>query len=204
MSKSAFDLTKQNTSVDHKIVVALERIAEAFRVLLWEEAKKTGLSPIQIQILMFLNFHEDLAVTPSYVAREFNVTKATITDSLRILVDKELITREKAGTDARSYYLRLTSTGRKVARDTSAFTQELQDAIKTLSPAVRDYFYEGLYGVVSQLNKRSIISAPRMCQNCQFFGEEDGGHYCYYLQIPLPPTEMRVDCPEFEEISSFI
>ena len=49
---SAFDVNQQLESSDHKIVVALERIAEAFRVLLWQETKKTGLSPIQLQLLI--------------------------------------------------------------------------------------------------------------------------------------------------------
>ncbi|MEO6831625.1 MAG: MarR family transcriptional regulator, partial [Chitinophagaceae bacterium] len=59
MSKSAFDLSQQNRSIDSKIVVSLERISQAFRVLLWKESKEFSLSPIQIQVLIFLLHHSD-------------------------------------------------------------------------------------------------------------------------------------------------
>lgn len=57
MKYSSFNLSEQNQKVESLIVVALERISEAFRVLLWNESKENSLSPIQIQILIFVNFH---------------------------------------------------------------------------------------------------------------------------------------------------
>ena len=54
--KSSFDLKRQSTKIESKIVVALERISEAFRVLLWNESKENSLSPIQIQLLIFFTF----------------------------------------------------------------------------------------------------------------------------------------------------
>jgi len=57
MKHSAFNLNGQNQKIESRIVVALERISEAFRVLLWNESKENALSPIQIQILIFVYFH---------------------------------------------------------------------------------------------------------------------------------------------------
>ena len=57
MDQSPFDPDEQNINLADKIVVALERISEAFRVLLWEESTKHGLSPIQVQILLFVKTH---------------------------------------------------------------------------------------------------------------------------------------------------
>jgi hypothetical protein len=54
MKKSSFDLEHQNSKIESKIVASLERISEAFRVLLWNESKENSLSPIQIQILIFI------------------------------------------------------------------------------------------------------------------------------------------------------
>jgi hypothetical protein len=42
--------------IDGKIVDALGRVSQAFRVLLRNEGKLNALSPIQIQILIFLLF----------------------------------------------------------------------------------------------------------------------------------------------------
>jgi hypothetical protein len=53
MGKSPFDLKHQNENTDSRIIAAMERISQAYRVLLWNESKELSLSPIQIQILIF-------------------------------------------------------------------------------------------------------------------------------------------------------
>ncbi|MEZ5024711.1 MAG: hypothetical protein R2728_15915 [Chitinophagales bacterium] len=58
MEKSVFNTDYQQTSLTSKIVVGLERISGAFRYLLWEYAKTIELSPIQIQIIIFLAYHK--------------------------------------------------------------------------------------------------------------------------------------------------
>ena len=90
MKYSSFNLNEQNQKIESRIVVALERISEAFRVLLWNESKENSLSPIQIQILIFIYFHSTEKCKVGYLADEFNMTKATISDSVKVLLSKEL------------------------------------------------------------------------------------------------------------------
>ena len=84
MSKSDFDLNFQNRNIDGRIVAALERISQAFRVLLWQESKDFSLSPIQIQVLIFLLHHSIDIFKVSYIADEFNLYKATINVIVKI------------------------------------------------------------------------------------------------------------------------
>ncbi len=91
MEKSLFDVNEQNTNLESKIVVALERISEAFRVLLWQQSKEFGVSPIQIQLLIFIDLHQQDYCKVSYLAQEFNLTKATISDAVKSLEQKQLI-----------------------------------------------------------------------------------------------------------------
>ena len=198
--KSAFDVKGQLSNDDHKIVAALERISEAFRVLLWEAAKKTGLSPVQIQILIFLYFHPDSKQTPSHLATEFNVTKATIADSIRLLVNKELITKNRDSNDARSFVLQLTPGGAAIARESAPFADPLTQALQSLHPETKSHLLEGLIQVISTLNEQSVISMPRMCLNCRFLENHKDQHYCRFLEKPLKTAELRIDCPEFEAI----
>ena len=105
MSKSPFDLSYQNQSTESKIVASLERISQAFRVMLWNESKEHSLSPIQIQVLVFLLHHSEEKRKVTYLADEFNMTKATISDTIRTLEQKELIKKEYEPHDTRSYNL---------------------------------------------------------------------------------------------------
>src|SRR5688500_15790677 len=92
---SVFDPKNQELNINSRIVVGLERIGEAFKVILWNENKKHGLSPIQLQILTFLLFHPVEFRTVSQIASEFNTTKASISDSIKALEMKGFIKREK-------------------------------------------------------------------------------------------------------------
>ena len=89
--KSDFDLEFQNENIESKIIASLERVSQAFRVLLWQESKDFSLSPIQVQVLIFLLHHSVEKKTVSYLADEFNVTKATISDTVKSLEQKQLI-----------------------------------------------------------------------------------------------------------------
>mgnify|MGYP001953763141 CR=1 FL=1 len=91
MSNNIFNPNHQETNLSNKIIAGLERISEAFKVLLWQKAKTIGLSPIQIQILIFINYHKIEFCNVSHLAKEFNVTKPTISDAVKVLVNKELI-----------------------------------------------------------------------------------------------------------------
>jgi len=53
---SPFNPEIQNKNLDYKIVQALERISQAFKVLLWKESTSSLLTPIQI--LVFLLYHK--------------------------------------------------------------------------------------------------------------------------------------------------
>jgi DNA-binding MarR family transcriptional regulator len=116
---SAFDLTHQNSNIESKIVASLERVSQAFRVLLWNESKEFSLSPIQIQVLIFLLHHTEEKCKVSYLADEFNMTKATISDTIKTLEQKQLIRKEYELHDTRSFIIHLTNMGKKIALQTS-------------------------------------------------------------------------------------
>ena len=91
MPKSAFNPDQQNNDLASKTVAALERISQVYRLLLWDHAKDLGLSPIQIQLLIFVGHHKAALCNVSYLAKEFNVTKPTISDAVRVLFQKGTI-----------------------------------------------------------------------------------------------------------------
>ena len=107
MKKSAFDTESQQQNLTSKVVVGLERISEVFKTLLWDQSKATGLSPIQIQIIVFVAYHKPELCKVSYLAQEFNVTKPTVSDAVRVLLLKGFIEKKDAGGDSRSYIIGL-------------------------------------------------------------------------------------------------
>ncbi|MFD0761392.1 MarR family winged helix-turn-helix transcriptional regulator [Lutibacter aestuarii] len=201
MNKSSFHLTEQNQKIESRIVVALERISEAFRVLLWNESKQNSLSPIQIQILIFISFHSVEKCKVGYLANEFNMTKATISDSVKVLLSKELVTKEIDPIDTRSYTLSLTDEGKKIAKKASFFASSIEQPIEKLTEEQKIIMLNGLLKLIYDLNKSGIITIQRMCFNCSYYKTEKGLHYCNLLNTKLAESEIRVDCPEHETIT---
>lgn len=198
MKHSSFNLNEQNQRIESRIVVALERVSEAFRVLLWNESKENALSPIQIQILIFIYFHMTEKCKVGYLADEFNMSKATISDSVKVLLTKELVIKEADSTDTRSYSLSLTNEGKKLAKKASLFASSIEQPIEKLTMEQKKIMLNGLLNLIFKLNKSGIITIQRMCFTCSHYSNENGFHYCKLLQKQLADSDLRLDCPEHD------
>ncbi len=198
MSISPFDLLHQNSGVEGKIIAALERISQAFRVLLWNESKEFSLSPIQVQVLIFLLYHTDEKRKVSYLANEFNMTKATISDAVKTLEQKGLVTKTQESGDSRSYTIQLSPKGTEIARKTAIFTDEIQAPIDALLPHDKENLLLSLIGIIQHLNQTGVITVQRMCFTCSHYRPHQGDtkHYCQLLNKKLADSELRVDCPD--------
>lgn len=198
MKKSVFDLDYQNTSVESKIVASLERISQAFRVLLWQESMEHSLSPIQVQTLIFLLHHSEEKRKVSYLADEFNMTKATISDTIKSLEQKKLIKKEYDIGDTRSFVIHLTVKGKNIANKTVLFAQQLLAPVEKLHNDDKQNLLLSLIEIIHHLNKVEIITIQRMCFTCSFYRVSESGkkHYCKLLNQDLKSTELRVDCPD--------
>lgn len=196
--KSDFDLAHQNQSTESKIVASLERIAQAFRVLLWQESKEFSLSPIQVQVLIFLLHHSEEKRKVSYLANEFNMTKATISDTIKTLEQKNLISKEHEQQDTRSYIINLTKKGKDIADKTSFFTKEIHTPIDKLHQDDKENLLLSLLNIIRHLNKSEVITIQRMCMSCSFYQSSDKGqkHFCKLLNQNLHVADLRIDCPE--------
>ena len=194
---NSFDPAFQEHDLTSKLVVGLERLSEVFRVLLWEQSKKTGLSPIQIQLLIFINNHHSKLANVSHLSKEFNLKKPTVSDAIKVLFNKGLIIRE-AGEDARAYTIRLTSEGVKMVSQVEGFAEPLRNSLSELSLDDKNSFYRALTEVIFKLNQTGIIQVQRTCYGCRYYEEKGKGHYCKLLDRPLQNKDLRLDCNEFE------
>ncbi|MFA7615109.1 MAG: MarR family winged helix-turn-helix transcriptional regulator [Weeksellaceae bacterium] len=197
--KSDFDLNRQNQSTESKIVASLERIAQAFRVLLWQESKEYALSPIQIQLLIFLHFHSEEKRKVSYLANEFNMSKATISETVKTMEQKELIVKAHDPADTRSYTIHLTEKGRDLAEKTSGFTREIRVPVDQLNPDDKENLLLSLLSIIRHLNQTQIITVQRMCMSCSHYRtDKKGEHFCKLLNQKLNTSDLRIDCQEHE------
>ena len=198
MNESDFNLKHQNQNTESKIVASLERISQAFRVLLWQESKEHALSPIQVQVLVFLLNHSEEKRKVSYLADEFNMTKATISETVKSLEQKNLITKEYEPHDTRSYIIHLTQKGNEIADKTSYFTRQITAPIQNLNEKSKENLLQNLFDIIHSLNKSGVITIQRMCTTCTYFRPSAEGKepVCALLEKVLYSEDLRIDCPE--------
>jgi DNA-binding MarR family transcriptional regulator len=134
---SVFEPPSQHGNVDKKIVASLERLSQVFRILLRGEAQGRGLSPIQAQFLIHLLHHGAVLRRVSQLAREFDLTRATVSDAVGSLEKKGLIRREPWPDDKRVTTLRLTPTGKHTAQELAAWANVVEEHLKVRSPRRR-------------------------------------------------------------------
>lgn len=202
MRESTFNPEQQEKDISSKIVAGLERVSEVFKVLLWEKAKLVGLSPIQIQILIFIAFHKQNLCNVSHLAKEFNITKPTISDAIRVLDKKGLIVKNVSPSDSRRYSISLSDLGNKIVSQTYDFSNPLKKQINGFSKPELESLFGTLSQLIYKLNRNGILSVQRTCFGCKFYEKNNGNDYCNLLQKELMSQEIRLDCPEFEEKAS--
>ena len=181
-----------------KIVFGIERLSTVFRAALWGEAKQYGLSPLQAQILLFISSHAPALSSVSSLAKEFAVTKATVSDAVRVLQEKKLLKKQPSA-DARIFSLPLTLSGKKHAQKLLAITEYFDRVLVKVSAKDSKKIWEGLLLLIGHLQKTDIIPL-RMCFSCQHYASNKGTHYCHLLKQPLGLKDIRLDCPEHSDL----
>jgi DNA-binding MarR family transcriptional regulator len=189
--------------VDRKIAAALERIGQGMKVMLWDEAKRHGLSPLQVGALTNLLHAPEGTGRVGQLAREFDVSQPTMSDAVAALEKKGLIHKSPAAADSRSSALALTATGRALAVLLPGWNEPLRHRLDDLPDEGKVAVMRFLYDVIASLQQARFITVARMCISCRYFrpdGDptEAGRHFCALLKVPLAESALRIDCPEHE------
>jgi DNA-binding MarR family transcriptional regulator len=188
--------------VPAKVAAALERIGQALRVLSQREARAHGLSPIQLQLLLRLAVDPPRLRRPGALAREFDVSPASLSDSIAALERKGLVERRRLEGDRRGFSLALSGSGRRLARRTEGVAEPVQRAVAALAPEEQLSLMSSLFSVIAGLQRQGVVTVARMCVTCRHFRPDvrAGGrpHHCALLDVSLAAEDLRVDCPEHE------
>ncbi len=198
---SIFDPGAQHDQVDYKIVAGLDRIAQALRSMMWEAGKAHGLTPIQMQCLVFLKYHDDKRRRAGQLAKEFDVTPATVSQAIRVLLKKDFIEKQPLQDDARIQILNLTKQGQKICSQIDNWANNLLPLLDSATSDQKDLFLSMLMSLIESLQKTGNISVTRQCTTCRFFRAADNEmFFCKLLEKEMPAAGLRLDCPEHEAV----
>lgn len=196
------DLGPSGTAdLDRRLLDAVERLGHGLRAMSQRSARSAALTPLQQQALLAVAMQPPARREVGALAGEFDVTAPTMSDAVGALVRKGLLRRHVAP-DARRRLLVLTGAGRAAVDDLAGWDAPVLDALRGLPDRDKGVALDVVLTVIARLVRDGAISVARTCTTCRHFRPggrvADAPHRCALLGLPLPPTELRTDCPEHE------
>lgn len=182
-------------STDEHLAQVLERLGEVARSMRWKQAGDAGLSPLQLRILGVIAAHPERAVGVALLAAELQLGKATVSESVKALVDQKFLDRKADDADGRSHTLRMRAAARKLVQ----VPPPLSVAMSALPVARKNALLLASMQVLAALVDSGDVQVQRMCWTCAHYrGDRNERHHCALLNKDLTVQELRTDCAEHE------
>lgn len=199
MNHSVSDLNDQTHNLEAKLTTGFVNIAVALRAMLWQECLAVNLSPIQGQIIIYCLNHPPQLCRIGYLAKEFCLTKPTISDAVKTLERKNLLNKFNDQGDLRSINLILTEEGRKIAQQVSGFADPLQSLIAELPETRKNQLEQVLVQFTVKLKEMGALSGQRSCVSCQHSSKPGNrkSYFCNLFQEKMAPIDIRLNCQSY-------
>ena len=94
----------------------------------------------------------------STLAAEFSMTKATVSDSVNVLIKKGLISRHRSVEDGRRFLLNVTPAGKEIAVDVSSFANAFKTPFGSWTEKEKEAFYDQLLSMLSVFSSKGPYS----------------------------------------------
>ena len=141
--------------------------------------------------------------TGSELAKRLGLTLPTVSDSVRVLVDKELVMKTLDERHPRARRLELMAAGHQLATNVRAWPEFLASAAGALAESEQAAFLAALMKMIRTLQEQGQIPVSRMCVTCTHFRPHVHAgpmpHHCAFVDAPMTERQVRVDCREHEE-----
>jgi len=161
----------------------------------WEQARNLGITPLQLQILLFTGHHTAAVNKVAYIATELQLSRPTVSDAAAVLVTKGLLRIEEDPKDRRSYSFQLTDTGQLMLEQAEKYTSELEAILEKRPANEKSNLYQTVFTIIAGLFDNEKGGMQRMCFSCAHYdGNKKRQHACRLLQKKLDSSELQIDC----------
>lgn len=175
----------------------LERLCHLLRHEARVTGGKAGLQPIHLQTLRYLAVCNRYSNTPLAVAEFLGQTKGTVSQSLKLLAAKGLLTKCPDPADGRVVHLAPTSAALDLLEQ-AATAQGVEQAAARLDDATRVALDAGLTELLRALQIAHGRRRFGVCADCRFNERLAVGHRCGLTGEPLSADDVERICREYE------
>jgi DNA-binding MarR family transcriptional regulator len=200
--KTNFSPEQQLTDLDARLVLSLQRLSDMLKAMQWEQARLLGITPLQLQILLFVGYHSPAVNKAAHIAAELQVSRPTISDAVGTLVTKGLLEVHANERDRRSFSLVLTATGKEMLEKAGEYMRQIEALLDNKSAQEKTVLYQAVYSIIAGLITPDKGGVQRMCYNCAHYnGNKKRQHECMFLKKRLLSAELQLDCMYHSSLS---
>ena len=196
--KEVHNLENQSQNIDAKLLAVIERLSTLHKSSFQQISKNNGITPLQLQVLLFVSEHKKDICNVSYIAQELLVTKATISDSVKTLVEKNLIEKKSSPTDSRISYLSLSREGKIFYNKIKKQSLSMSEHLDSINDVDKSTMLHHLLDILNICYEKGDIPL-RACKNCGHYEALEEGFHCHLMKKNLPNKDLRLDCPEHQD-----
>jgi DNA-binding MarR family transcriptional regulator len=179
--------------------LGLEQLATLVRAQSWQTAGSPSLPPTQAAVIRML-FGAPDGLKARRMAERLGISPSSLSDSLKALDAKAWIVREADPVDRRASSVRLSKTGRTLARRLCDPSQGMGRLLQDLEDEDIGALLRVTQLLVMQAQRQGLATGLRTCLGCQFFrpfgGSSRHPHFCELIGKPFGDAELRSDCAE--------
>ena len=187
--------------MNENIILALEKIAIIYRILLLEIGKENNLSATQIEIIDSIS--KNKANTITLLAKEFNIKKSTISDSVNNLLKKGYIQKTISEKDNRSYNLILTEKSNSILNKFRDRLKNLFSIINNFSEQEKNIVLKFFSEVIKDLYNKKFIQKARLCLTCsnlkRLENTNEKPFYCNFTNLKFDYNNINFNCNYYQE-----
>lgn len=176
----------------------LERIANGLRYEIRLQGTELGLLPVQHEALQYLTCCNRYSDTLAALTDYLGLTKGTVSQTVKVLEAKDLITKLKDPIDKRVTHLQITASGREYLAKTNPPELFLQ-ALESLSEQQKTELKQLLDVFLRSYHNHTKRNQFGICAQCHYHLKLENGLQCGLTKDSLSDEDARLICREFTE-----
>jgi len=180
-----------------KLHERLERLANLLRRETRSAGADYGLQPVQWEALHYLSRCNRYSDTPQAVTEYLGSTKGTVSQTLKVLEKKGLISKQVDPDDRRVVHMQLTFAGRGCLCATLP-APVLVQACQVLCGTKLSAFNVGLEGLLKSIQQAHGFKHFGVCKSCRYNQLTNDGFLCGLTTEPLSEMESQQICREHQ------
>ena len=174
----------------------IERLSNLLRAEARRSGSAYGLQPVQLEVLHYLAICNRYSNTPLAVAEYLDLTRGTVSQTLIVLENKKLISKQSDKRDRRVVHLKLSAAGRRLVEQAIP-APLLQAGCAHLSVKEKDAMVEALNKLLLACQQANQMKMFGICRTCRHNQNGIGaGYLCGLTQDLLSANDVKLICRE--------